>query len=91
LYSAIAASLLFRASRYIETTPQSRAQLSAALSWARDCGIISIYLEARKSNEAAIALYKKHGFDQVGQRKNYYADPAEDAILMAVRSEAIAL
>ncbi|MBR1780764.1 MAG: ribosomal protein S18-alanine N-acetyltransferase [Oscillospiraceae bacterium] len=39
-------------------------------------------LEVRATNESAIALYQKHGFGQVGVRKNYYDDPKEDAILM---------
>lgn len=43
-----------------------------------------ITLEVRASNEAAIGLYMKHGFEQVGRRKNYYADPREDAILMTL-------
>ncbi len=39
-------------------------------------------LEVRASNAAAIALYQKHGFAQVGLRKNYYQNPREDAIIM---------
>ncbi len=39
-------------------------------------------LEVRKSNVPAIAMYLKHGFQDVGSRKNYYDDPKEDAILM---------
>ncbi|MBQ3556788.1 MAG: ribosomal protein S18-alanine N-acetyltransferase [Oscillospiraceae bacterium] len=39
-------------------------------------------LEVRASNAAAIALYQKHGFAQVGLRKNYYSNPREDAIIM---------
>ena len=39
-------------------------------------------LEVRESNAPAIALYEKHGFTKVGIRKNYYALPKEDAILM---------
>lgn len=39
-------------------------------------------LEVRASNEAAIALYVKHGFVQAGIRKNYYQDPKEDALIM---------
>ncbi len=39
-------------------------------------------LEVRASNTPAIALYAKHGFAEAGRRKNYYADPKEDAILM---------
>lgn len=39
-------------------------------------------LEVRASNEAAIALYVKHGFVQAGFRMNYYQDPKEDALIM---------
>lgn len=38
-------------------------------------------LEVRRGNAAARALYEKHGFLPVGERKNYYTAPVEDAIL----------
>ena len=41
-------------------------------------------LEVRPSNEAAIQLYYKHGFAQVGRRKDYYRHPKEDAIIMTL-------
>lgn len=41
-----------------------------------------LMLEVRKSNTAAVDLYKKLGFDIVGQRPHFYRDPDEDAILM---------
>ena len=41
-----------------------------------------VTLEVRAGNEPAKALYEKHGFAQVGRRKNYYERPIEDAILM---------
>jgi ribosomal-protein-alanine N-acetyltransferase len=41
-------------------------------------------LEVRATNAPAIALYMKHGFAQVGRRKDYYDDPKEDAILMTL-------
>ncbi len=41
-----------------------------------------IHLEVRKSNEAAIHLYKKFGFDISGVRVNYYRKENEDALLM---------
>lgn len=39
-------------------------------------------LEVRASNDAAQALYRKHGFAEVGRRRNYYDHPKEDAVLM---------
>jgi len=39
-------------------------------------------LEVRKSNAAAIALYEKFGFQQVGIRKGFYSHPREDAVIM---------
>lgn len=41
-----------------------------------------INLEVRESNASAIALYEKCGFEQVGMRKNFYAKPTENAVLM---------
>ncbi|NCB64213.1 MAG: ribosomal-protein-alanine N-acetyltransferase [Clostridia bacterium] len=41
-------------------------------------------LEVRVSNRPAIDLYLKHGFAQVGRRKDYYKAPVEDAILMTL-------
>lgn len=39
-------------------------------------------LEVRRSNIAAIALYKKFGFRVVAIRKNYYIKDREDALVM---------
>lgn len=39
-------------------------------------------LEVRESNQAAVSLYSKFGFIRVGERKNYYSDPTENAVLM---------
>ena len=60
--------------------------IESAFSWARSVGIDSIYLEVRESNEAASGLYRKHGFYPVGERKNYYAMPTEDAVVMRKES-----
>lgn len=38
-------------------------------------------LEVRKSNAPAIKLYESLGFSKVGERKNFYSDPIEDALL----------
>ena len=39
-------------------------------------------LEVRVSNDAARALYREYGFYEVGQRKRYYSDNHEDAVIM---------
>lgn len=43
-----------------------------------------VHLEVRKSNQAAIRLYKKVGFQMVNIRQEYYDYPVEDAIVMKV-------
>jgi ribosomal-protein-alanine acetyltransferase len=45
----------------------------------------AILLEVRESNGPARLLYEKRGFREVGRRRAYYRDPAEDAILYALR------
>ncbi|PKO07293.1 MAG: ribosomal-protein-alanine N-acetyltransferase [Chloroflexi bacterium HGW-Chloroflexi-3] len=46
--------------------------------------ITKIFLEVRQSNSAAIHLYQKFGFTIDGERKHYYRDNNETAILMSV-------
>lgn len=41
-----------------------------------------ITLEVRESNLPAISLYSKFGFIKAGERKDYYSNPKENAILM---------
>ena len=44
-------------------------------------GVTSVFLEVRKSNYAATALYSKIGFMPVGIRLNYYPETGEDALV----------
>jgi ribosomal-protein-alanine N-acetyltransferase len=39
-------------------------------------------LEVRRSNHAALELYREFDYRAVGVRPNYYADEGEDAIVM---------
>ena len=55
--------------------------MESAADWAQNNGVDSIYLEVREGNEAAIALYEKHGFIKTGRRKGYYTEPVEDAMI----------
>ena len=43
---------------------------------------MSLGLEVRASNSAAMTLYNEFGFQIVGRRPRYYADNKEDAVLM---------
>lgn len=56
--------------------------LKQLLEEAKKQNLHSIYLEVRASNIAALTLYEHAGFKEVGQRKNYYDNPREDARLM---------
>ena len=42
----------------------------------------SVFLEVRESNRAARSLYEKWAFLEVGRRKMYYQNPAEDALVL---------
>ena len=46
-------------------------------------GAARALLEVRAGNAAARALYAKSGFAPIGERKAYYADPPEDALVLA--------
>ena len=39
-----------------------------------------ITLEVRPSNTTAVSLYEGFGFEKVGERRNYYRNPAENAL-----------
>lgn len=58
-----------------------RALVEAAAKGAKERNCSFITLEVRESNLPAISLYESLGFEPVGKRKNFYSNPAEDAIL----------
>lgn len=51
---------------------------------AREYGAQVIFLEVRPSNESALRLYARYGFEKIGVRRGYYpaANGREDAIVM---------
>lgn len=67
--------------------PRHRRQGHAAVLMAElvricgESGVLSGYLDVKRSNLAAIDLYTKFGFIQYGVRRNYYPDTGEDALL----------
>lgn len=58
-----------------------KALLERLLSGARGRGAETVFLEVRRSNNVAQALYVHAGFRKVAVRKKYYPD-GEDALLM---------
>ncbi|MFX1535876.1 MAG: GNAT family N-acetyltransferase [Promethearchaeota archaeon] len=58
--------------------------LSASIDAMKLQDIVLVYLEVRKSNVEAIALYKKYGFQIAGTLKDYYISQREDAYLMVL-------
>ena len=59
------------------------ALLDAVLKKGARLGARTALLEVRASNYPAQALYKKYGFRVAGRRRNYYAEPPEDALVMS--------
>ena len=61
--------------------------LETAIDATRAVGIRYWTLEVRAGNEPAKALYRKHGYEETGLRRNYYTAPREDALLMTKEYE----
>ncbi|PTD98231.1 ribosomal-protein-alanine N-acetyltransferase [Pseudothauera lacus] len=63
-----------------------RALLDHLCERARAAGATQMFLEVRPSNTAALALYRRAGFAEIGRRKGYYPalEGREDAIVMSL-------
>jgi [ribosomal protein S18]-alanine N-acetyltransferase len=61
-----------------------RALLEGVLAWCREMGAAEVELEVRSENSAAIALYRRMAFVEVGLRRRYYQAPEDDAVLMRI-------
>ncbi len=62
----------------------ARVLLEHAIGFARDHEVRTILLEVRRSNAAAIRLYRTFGFSATAVRPRYYADNFEDAVEMSL-------
>ena len=58
------------------------ALLTALLDVAYSSGAAQVDLEVRAGNDAAIQLYERHGFTQLGVRRGYYQPSGADALVM---------
>jgi ribosomal-protein-alanine N-acetyltransferase len=59
-----------------------RAVVESLIKYAKNNKLVSISLEVRVSNKAAIDLYSKLGFKTEGRRKDFYTAPREDGLVM---------
>lgn len=57
--------------------------LRHALQAGQDGGCLEAVLEVRPGNQAALALYRRFGFQPAGRRAGYYGDTGEDALLLS--------
>ncbi|RXH56730.1 ribosomal protein S18-alanine N-acetyltransferase [Granulicella sibirica] len=55
---------------------------TAVFSWCQEQAAKEVALEVRASSAGAIRLYEKLGFQKIGERRAYYREPLDDAILM---------
>jgi ribosomal-protein-alanine acetyltransferase len=60
------------------------ALLGRIVETAKRIGVQVAFLEVRSGNQAAQALYEKHGFKAIARRPDYYSDPREDAVVMSL-------
>jgi ribosomal-protein-alanine N-acetyltransferase len=56
--------------------------LRRCFNLAREKGADSVLIEVRPTNQSAITLYHKLGFQLLGRRPNYYPESGEDALVM---------
>jgi ribosomal-protein-alanine N-acetyltransferase len=59
--------------------------LTRLVDRAAECGATALLLEVRADNAGAIALYRRHGFEQIAVRRRYYQPGDIDALVMRRR------
>jgi [ribosomal protein S18]-alanine N-acetyltransferase len=72
---------------YLETLPGHRRQgvMTRLFElFLKDVERGSVWLEVNEHNRAALALYKKMGFQKVGERPNYYGDGGAAILLTRI-------
>jgi ribosomal-protein-alanine N-acetyltransferase len=69
----------------IAVAPAAQRLFEALIAEFYTAYIKGIMLEVRATNQPALELYRRLGFEETGRRPRYYHDPVEDAILMRLR------
>jgi ribosomal-protein-alanine N-acetyltransferase len=70
----------------VQSQGHGSALLQGLCAFSREHGARLFYLEVRPSNLVALRLYKRHGFERVGVRRDYYPAPhgREDALMLTL-------
>ena len=64
---------------------RSRLLMEDFLAEARRLGVEEAWLEVAVTNDAALALYRSYGFEDVRVRRRYYQPEGVDALVMRLR------
>lgn len=56
--------------------------MDTLFEYAKENDMAMISLEVRQSNQTAQDFYEKFGFEQEGERKNFYSNPTENALIL---------
>lgn len=56
--------------------------LDYAVKCEKGRGLECLFLEVRSRNIPARNLYRAYGFKEIGERKNYYSNPTDNAVIM---------
>ena len=67
----------------------SRVLMDDFLAEARRLGVAEAWLEVAVTNDAALALYRSHGFEEVRVRRRYYQPEGVDALVMRLRIDPV--
>ena len=59
--------------------------LESLIEWCKENGIGRLLLDVRESNNQAISLYSKKGFERLYIRKDFYDKPKEDGVVMQLK------
>ena len=55
------------------------------MKYLKNTNATSYFLEVRAGNAPARGLYEKLGYEVINVRKGYYQNPAEDAVMYALK------
>ena len=61
--------------------------MTYAIKTEKGNGLETLFLEVRSKNTPAIKLYNSLSFKKISERKNYYKDPVDDALIMMLSGE----